>query len=150
LIIPSSAAVKVSLPKGLKFPSWSLGPSFELCKGNGVSCPGFRIVSTSAFSAGRHSNGFALMVSAGAKGSRVNQSQVVVCLGQQALEGRRVPHMASGKTLPSFRPWAHTVKARAGGFVTDRFLTGLRPQEYYFHCMGGREGLVDTAIKTAR
>jgi DNA-directed RNA polymerase I subunit RPA1 len=58
--------------------------------------------------------------------------------------------MVSGKTLPSFRPWAHAVDARAGGFVTNRFLTGLRPQEYYFHCMGGREGLVDTAVKTSR
>lgn len=66
------------------------------------------------------------MVSTGAKGSKVNQSQVTVCLGQQALEGRRVPHMVSGKTLPSFRPWAHTTDARAGGFVSDRFLTGLR------------------------
>jgi len=59
-------------------------------------------------------------------------------------------HMVSGKTLPSFRPWGHATDARAGGFVTNRFLTGLRPQEYYFHCMGGREGLVDTAVKTSR
>ena len=58
--------------------------------------------------------------------------------------------MVSGKTAPSFAPWQHTVDARAGGYVTDRFLTGLRPQEYYFHCMGGREGLVDTAVKTSR
>ena len=74
---------------------------------------------------------------------------MTVCLGQQALEGRRVPHMVSGKTAPSFAPWQHTVDARAGGYVTDRFLTGLRPQEYYFHCMGGREGLVDTAVKVS-
>jgi DNA-directed RNA polymerase I subunit RPA1 len=39
---------------------------------------------------------------------------------------------------------------RANGFITDRFLTGIRPQEYYFHCMAGREGLVDTAVKTSR
>ncbi|KAL8493682.1 hypothetical protein ACS0TY_024756 [Phlomoides rotata] len=56
--------------------------------------------------------------------------------------------MVSGKTLPSFPPWDFT--SRAGGFITDRFLTGLRPQEYYFHCMAGREGLVDTAVKTSR
>src|SRR5262249_19737090 len=64
------------------------------------------------------------------------------------LEGKRVPIMVSGKTLPSFLPWDPS--ARAGGFVSDRFLTGLRPQEYFFHCMAGREGLVDTAVKTSR
>ncbi|KAK3003752.1 hypothetical protein RJ639_018322 [Escallonia herrerae] len=56
--------------------------------------------------------------------------------------------MVSGKTLPCFPPWDFS--SRAGGFITDRFLTGLHPQEYYFHCMAGREGLVDTAVKTSR
>ena len=93
-------------------------------------------------------NTFSLMCSTGAKGSIVNQSQVSCGLGQQALEGRRVPRMSSGKTLPSFRPY--DPNPRADGFITDRFLTGIRPQEYYFHCMSGREGLVDTAVKTSR
>lgn len=48
--------------------------------------------------------------------------------------------MISGKTLPGFSPW--DTGARAGGFISDRFLTGLRPQEYYFHCMAGRDGYV--------
>ena len=93
-------------------------------------------------------NCFSLMVMSGAKGSLVNHSQVSCALGQQALEGRRVPRMVSGKTLPCFSPFDPS--ARAGGFISDRFLTGIRPQEYYFHCMAGREGLVDTAVKTAR
>ncbi|CAM9096689.1 unnamed protein product [Phaeothamnion confervicola] len=93
-------------------------------------------------------NCFSLMVLTGAKGSMVNHSQISCALGQQALEGRRVPVMVSGKTLPSFE--AHDPDPRAGGFITDRFLTGVRPQEYYFHCMAGREGLVDTAVKTSR
>ncbi|GMH57319.1 hypothetical protein TrST_g8289 [Triparma strigata] len=93
-------------------------------------------------------NTFSLMCSTGAKGSVVNQSQVSVGLGQQALEGRRVPRMSSGRTLPSFKPY--DPNPRADGFITDRFLTGIRPQEYYFHCMSGREGLVDTAVKTSR
>ena len=88
------------------------------------------------------------MVTTGAKGSMVNQSQVSCALGQQALEGRRVPRMSSGKTLPSFMPY--DPNPRADGFIADRFLTGVRPQEYYFHCMAGREGLVDTAVKTSR
>ena len=88
------------------------------------------------------------MTTTGAKGSMVNQSQVSCSLGQQALEGRRVPRMSSGRTLPSFAPY--DPNPRADGFITDRFLTGVRPQEYYFHCMAGREGLVDTAVKTSR
>ncbi len=93
-------------------------------------------------------NSFSLMVLTGAKGSLVNHSQISCALGQQALEGRRVPRMASGKTLPCFAPFDPT--PRSGGFISDRFLTGVRPQEYYFHCMAGREGLVDTAVKTSR
>jgi len=88
------------------------------------------------------------MTVSGAKGSDVNASQISCCLGQQVLEGRRVPVMVSGKTLPSFTPF--DTKARAGGYITDRFLTGIRPQEYYFHAMAGREGLIDTAVKTSR
>lgn len=69
---------------------------------------------------------------------QVNFQQISSHLGQQELEGKRVPRMVSGKTLPSFHPWDWA--PRAGGFIIDRFLTGLRPQEYYFHCMAGREG----------
>lgn len=93
-------------------------------------------------------NTFGVMTMTGAKGSIVNQSQVTCALGQQALEGRRVPRLSSGRTLPSFAPY--DPNPRADGFVLDRFLTGIRPQEYYFHCMAGREGLVDTAVKTSR
>ncbi|KAH9452849.1 hypothetical protein Pst134EB_016801 [Puccinia striiformis f. sp. tritici] len=93
-------------------------------------------------------NNMQMMTSSGAKGTPVNASQISCLLGQQALEGRRVPVMVSGKTLPSFR--AFETAPRAGGFVAQRFLTGIRPQEYYFHCMAGREGLIDTAVKTSR
>ncbi|KAI8058444.1 hypothetical protein BDF22DRAFT_665808 [Syncephalis plumigaleata] len=80
--------------------------------------------------------------------SNVNVSQISCCLGQQELEGRRVPIMISGKSLPSFKPFDSN--ARAGGYIAGRFLTGIRPQEYFFHCMAGREGLIDTAVKTSR
>ncbi|GBE60427.1 DNA-directed RNA polymerase [Babesia ovata] len=93
-------------------------------------------------------NGFAGMVSTGAKGSKVNFSMICSLLAQQTLEGRRVPVMPSVRTLPSFA--FGDLGSRAGGFITDRFLTGLRPQEYFFHCMSGREGLVDTCVKTAK
>jgi len=88
------------------------------------------------------------MTQSGAKGSAVNARQISCALGQQELEGRRVPVMVSGKTLPSFKPFE--TRAIAGGYVGSRFLTGIKPQEFYFHCMAGREGLIDTAVKTSR
>jgi DNA-directed RNA polymerase I subunit RPA1 len=93
-------------------------------------------------------NGFSAMVMTGAKGSKINQSQISCLLGQQELEGHRVPLMCSMKSLPSFAEF--DLSSRAGGFVADRFLSGVRPQEFFFHCMAGREGLIDTAVKTAR
>ncbi|KAI1636743.1 DNA-directed RNA polymerase-like protein [Biscogniauxia mediterranea] len=88
------------------------------------------------------------MTISGAKGSAVNANLISCNLGQQVLEGRRVPLMVSGKSLPCFRPFETNV--RAGGYIVNRFLTGIRPQEYYFHHMAGREGLIDTAVKTSR
>lgn len=88
------------------------------------------------------------MTVSGAKGSAVNANLISCNLGQQVLEGRRVPVMVSGKTLPCFS--AYDTHVRAGGYIKDRFLTGIRPQEYYFHAMAGREGLIDTAVKTSR
>ncbi|OHE92290.1 RNA polymerase Rpb1 [Colletotrichum orchidophilum] len=88
------------------------------------------------------------MTTSGAKGSQVNANLISCNLGQQVLEGRRVPLMVSGKSLPCFKPFETNV--RAGGYIVQRFLTGIRPQEYYFHHMAGREGLIDTAVKTSR
>lgn len=88
------------------------------------------------------------MVLTGAKGGKINRSQIVCLLGQQELEGMRVPRMPNGKTLPSFP--AFDPNPRSSGYISDRFISGLRPQDFYFHCMAGREGLIDTAVKTAR
>ncbi|CAH8537348.1 unnamed protein product [Schistosoma guineensis] len=93
-------------------------------------------------------NNLQLMVHVGAKGGMVNAQQMSVALGQIELEGRRVPLMLSGKTLPSFPPY--DVRPRAGGMCTARFLTSLPAQELFFHSMAGRDGLVDTAVKTSR
>ena len=77
------------------------------------------------------------MIRSGAKGSTVNAMQISCLLGQIELEGRRPPHMVSGKSLPSFAQYDTT--PRAGGFVDGRFMTGIKPQEFFFHCMAGRE-----------
>ncbi|CAH2001255.1 unnamed protein product [Acanthoscelides obtectus] len=93
-------------------------------------------------------NNLQLMVLSGAKGSTVNTMQISCLLGQIELEGKRPPVMISGKTLPSFP--AFEFSPRAGGFIDGRFMTGIQPQEFFFHCMAGREGLIDTAVKTSR
>jgi DNA-directed RNA polymerase beta' subunit len=88
-------------------------------------------------------NNLSLMTMSGAKGSTVNFSQISCLLGQQELEGRRCPRMVSGRTLPCFEPY--DTSARAGGFIGDRFLTGIRPQEYYFHCFTDEDTQVLTS-----
>jgi len=93
-------------------------------------------------------NNLQMMIQSGAKGGTVNALQISCLLGQIELEGRRVPLSVSGRSLPSFKPYDTSPKA--GGFVTGRFLTGIQPQEFFFHCMAGREGLIDTAVKTSR
>lgn len=94
------------------------------------------------------SNNLQLMVQSGAKGSTVNTMQISCLLGQIELEGKRPPLMISGRSLPSFPPY--DISPRAGGFIDGRFMTGIQPQEFFFHCMAGREGLIDTAVKTSR
>lgn len=93
-------------------------------------------------------NHLAYMILAGAKGSGVNLQMMTTCLGQQSLEGKRVPTTACYRTLPCYRPFEN-IHPIAGGYIFDRYLTSLRPQSFFFHHQAGREGLVDTAVKTA-
>jgi DNA-directed RNA polymerase II subunit RPB1 len=87
------------------------------------------------------------MVVAGSKGSFINISQMSVCVGQQSVEGRRIPFGFKHRTLPHFTKDDFSPEAR--GFVENSYLRGLTPQEFFFHAMAGREGLIDTAVKTA-
>ena len=88
-----------------------------------------------------------IMALSGSKGSTINISQMIACVGQQALNGKRVPNGFEDRALPHFA--RHSKSPAAKGFVSDSFYTGLTPSEFFFHTMGGREGLVDTAVKTA-
>lgn len=87
------------------------------------------------------------MVVAGSKGSFINISQMSACVGQQIVEGKRVPFGFKFRTLPHFTKDDYSPEAR--GFVENSYLRGLTPQEFFFHAMAGREGLIDTAVKTA-
>ncbi|KAJ3172288.1 DNA-directed RNA polymerase II subunit rpb1 [Geranomyces variabilis] len=87
------------------------------------------------------------MVVAGSKGSYINVAQMSALVGQQNVEGSRIPFGFKNRSLPHFTKDDHTPEAR--GFVENSYLRGLTPQEFFFHAMGGREGLIDTAVKTA-
>ncbi|XP_047079531.1 DNA-directed RNA polymerase III subunit 1-like [Lolium rigidum] len=88
-----------------------------------------------------------IMSQCGSKGSPINISQMVVCVGQQSVGGRRAPDGFIDRTLPHFPINSKTPAAK--GFVANSFYSGLTATEFFFHTMGGREGLVDTAVKTA-
>lgn len=91
-------------------------------------------------------NRFVIMVNAGSKGSDLNISQMISCLGQQNVDGKRIPYGFENRTLPHFTKYDDSPSAR--GFVESSYINGLSPQELFFHAMGGRVGLIDTAVKS--
>ncbi len=92
-------------------------------------------------------NRFVTMVNAGSKGSDLNISQMISCLGQQNVDGKRIPYGFQNRTLPHYCKFDDSPEAR--GFVENSFISGLSPAELFFHAMGGRVGLIDTAVKTS-
>ena len=92
-------------------------------------------------------NRFVVMVNAGSKGSKLNIQQMTACLGQQNVDGKRIPYGFEHRTLPHYTKYDDSAIAR--GFVESSYIDGLSPQELFFHAMGGRIGLIDTAVKTS-
>ena len=88
-----------------------------------------------------------IMANSGSKGSNVNVAQMAALLGQQDIEGKRVNNGFQDRTLPHFVKHEHAPPSK--GFVSNSFFSGLLPYEFLFHAVGGRVGLVDTAVKTA-
>ena len=88
-----------------------------------------------------------IMAKCGSKGSNINVSQMVASVGQQMIGGKRVADGFQDRTLPHFPKAARQPASK--GFVSNSFYSGLTPTEFIFHAMSGREGLVDTAVKTA-
>ncbi|TBT96718.1 subunit of DNA-directed RNA polymerase, partial [Hamiltosporidium magnivora] len=88
-----------------------------------------------------------IMQACGSKGSKINVSQMIACVGQQIISGNRIPNGFYKRSLPHFTPM--TLIPQSKGFVSSSFFTGLNPIEFFFHAVSGREGLVDTAVKTA-
>ena len=87
------------------------------------------------------------IVTSGSKGSEVNIQQMMCLLGEQAIDGKRVPLGFTDRTLPHYPRYENGAESR--GFISSNFVNGLNPQEFFFHAMAGREGVIDTAVKTA-
>ncbi|MFX1364194.1 MAG: DNA-directed RNA polymerase subunit A' [Promethearchaeota archaeon] len=88
-----------------------------------------------------------IMTKSGARGNILNLGQMSAVVGQQAIRGERINRGYSMRTLPHFKINDLTPKSR--GFVSSSYRNGLKPVEFFFHAMGGREGLVDTAVRTS-
>jgi DNA-directed RNA polymerase subunit A' len=89
-----------------------------------------------------------IMAKAGARGSMLNLSQMAGCVGQQAVRGERLSRGYWDRMLSHFEKG--DLGAYAKGFCSNSYKSGLTPTEFFFHAMGGREGLVDTAVRTSR
>jgi DNA-directed RNA polymerase subunit A' len=87
-----------------------------------------------------------VMTRTGARGSSLNIGQMSACIGQQSVRGKRILRGYVGRALPHFKFGDPSPKAR--GFVYSSYQKGLDAIEFFFHAMGGREGLVDTAVRT--
>lgn len=93
------------------------------------------------------SNSLLVMSKSGSKGSCVNISKMIVCVGQQVVDGKRVPNDFEDRCLPHFK--RHSKAPAAKGFVSNSFYSGLTPMEYFFHTMSAREGLIKKGIQTS-
>ncbi|MBR9675500.1 DNA-directed RNA polymerase subunit A' [Candidatus Woesearchaeota archaeon] len=89
-----------------------------------------------------------IMVDSGAKGSSISMTQMVACVGQQALRGKRIERGYKNRTLSSFKPGDLGPQAR--GFVENSFKSGLKPHEFFYMAMTGRDSLMDTALRTPK
>jgi DNA-directed RNA polymerase subunit A' len=89
-----------------------------------------------------------VMAESGARGSLLNLTQMAGCVGQQAVRGERINRGYEDRTLSHFKQG--DLSADAHGFVEASYRSGLTPKEFFFHAMGGREGLVDTAVRTSK
>ncbi|MHA1445189.1 MAG: DNA-directed RNA polymerase subunit A' [Candidatus Heimdallarchaeaceae archaeon] len=89
-----------------------------------------------------------IMARTGARGNMLNLGQMSACVGQQAVRGKRIQRGYKDRVLPFFKQG--DLSAEAHGFVDSSFRTGLNPIEFFMHAAGGREGLVDTAVRTSQ
>jgi len=91
-------------------------------------------------------NRFLMIVNSGSKGNLVNISQMISCVGQTNVDGKRISYGFNDRTLPHYKKFDDSPSAR--GFIENSYISGLTAPELFFHAMGGRIGLIDTAVKS--
>ena len=88
------------------------------------------------------------MATSGARGSVINMSQMSACVGQQSFRGGRIERGYQNRTLSCFAPG--DLKPAARGFIEKGFRHGMKPWEFFFMAMTGRDSLMDTALRTPK
>ena len=89
-----------------------------------------------------------VMAMIGARGSLLNAIQMAAAVGQQVVRNKRLKRGYRFRNMPFYEQ--KVISARERGYVFSAFMDGLKPDEFFHHSMGGRESLVNTAIRTAR
>ena len=95
-----------------------------------------------------NTNNLFVMINSKSKGSIMNVQHMMCCVGQKTVEGSRIKKKIENRTLPIFHKDDDTPEAR--GFIKSSFVQGVNSYEFFYDAMAGREGLIDTAIKTAK
>jgi len=88
------------------------------------------------------------MIKSGGGGNMINVTQMACCVGQQALWGKRIDIGYNKRTLSFFKQGDLSPKSR--GFIRSSFIKGLRPDEFFFGAVTGRDSLMDTALRTPK
>lgn len=128
-----------------RLPGQTLPESFEIKVMNELAKARDRAGETVQNGLGMKNSGI-IMTKTGARGSSLNIGQMMGSVGQQSIRGKRIMRGYEDRTLPHFKEKDAAPVAR--GFVYNCYRDGLTPIEFFFHAMGGREGLVDTAVRT--
>ncbi|MCW4021422.1 MAG: DNA-directed RNA polymerase subunit A' [Candidatus Bathyarchaeota archaeon] len=128
-----------------RLPGQSLAESFEIYVMNELAKARTKAGEVADSDLSMDNSGI-IMTRSGARGSTINVGQMAACLGQQSVRGKRIMRGYLDRALPHFNIGDPSPKAR--GFVYSSYRDGLDPVEFFFHAMGGREGLVDTAVRT--
>lgn len=104
-------------------------------------------IDSTAMSGLSKDNGLYIAISSGSSGVTLNAGQIIGCIGQVIVEDKRIRKKYNNRTLPMFFQFDESAFAR--GFCHSSFIKGLEPAEFFFQVMAGREGVINTAIKTA-
>ena len=93
-------------------------------------------------------NPVSYMIASGAGGNVINITQMACCVGQQSLWAKRIEFGYTNRTLPFFKE--KDLSPKAHGFIYSSFIKGLKPYEFFFGAITGRDSLMDTALRTPK